>query len=239
MPLYTNIPGRTVAYYFNYISTAAAMAIYSWAAECTSFDVSALHQIHLYDLDSHPSFSTSERASSDRERRLKHACFHHQRHHAQLCLEGPLMRVREPIPVESNLNCTAHQTVDFPAAKRGYEFSMAFSVAQCESSSLPVSGLPDQYIVQSSSYPWSCSLRPARPRLRLRGVGTRSARRRPGRHRTRRRPMWISVALTQFWRCPGLRRPIDDWEFVVQLGKAWEGVSVVVRVQASSEHRRM
>ncbi|KAL8284289.1 hypothetical protein RQP46_005038 [Phenoliferia psychrophenolica] len=38
MPLYTNISGRTVAYYFGFINSAGDMGIYSWAAECTSFD---------------------------------------------------------------------------------------------------------------------------------------------------------------------------------------------------------
>ncbi|KAI5478848.1 hypothetical protein MNV49_004580 [Pseudohyphozyma bogoriensis] len=38
MPLYKNIAGRFVAYYFNYINVAAAMTIYAWAAEATAFD---------------------------------------------------------------------------------------------------------------------------------------------------------------------------------------------------------
>ncbi|KAK4703727.1 MFS transporter, ACS family, pantothenate transporter, partial [Phenoliferia sp. Uapishka_3] len=86
MPLYTNIPGRTVAYYFNSINTAGAMVIYSWAAECTSFDnelraiVSAASNMLAYTINTIlPNF--------------------------------------------------VWKTVDFPAAKKGYRFSIAFSVA--------------------------------------------------------------------------------------------------------------
>lgn len=39
IPLYTDIPGRFALYYLNYINTGAAMAIYSWQAESTAFDV--------------------------------------------------------------------------------------------------------------------------------------------------------------------------------------------------------